>query len=229
MGLGDVPLLCARELDVKPVATGDAVAEDTGLKQAESILQGGLRIAPDNRDLLESIAEVALEMGQPWKAIEYAQRLLRLCDKSLAARDVLGVAYLQLGRVNEALRMADQMVTISPMDPGHHFKKAVLFQQQGMLREALHEFLRVADLTPDTEMGDEARQAVEAMDSQQMRQIILLAAEDSVFRTKLRRDPLDASLERGFFLSEAGSCALQSLDLDGLAAYSGNASPAVYN
>jgi hypothetical protein len=127
--------------------------------------------------------------------------------------------------VNEALRMADQMVAISPLDPSHHFKKAVLFQQQGMMREALSEFVRVADLAPDTEMGCEARQAVELIDNQQMRAIVLVASEDPIFRTKLRRDPVLAVKERGFFLSDAGSSALQMLDLDGLAAYSSGGNP----
>jgi tetratricopeptide (TPR) repeat protein len=198
-------------------------------EEAEGILHGGLKLDPNNRDLLEAMAEVMLEQGRPERAIEYAQRLLRLSNSSLSARDVLGVAYLQQGRVNEALRMADQMVALSPLDASHHFKKAVLFQQQGMMRDALLEFMRVTQLAPESEMGCEARQVVEAMDSQQMRQILLLASEDPVFRTKLRRDPLNSAEERGFFLSEAGAAALQTLDLDGLAACGPEVWPAVYH
>src|SRR5439155_2219839 len=121
------------------------------------VLIHGLNVAPEHGELLEALSEVMLEIGDPDQAIEYAQRLLRQSSNSLAARDVLGVAYLQQGRINEALRMADQMVTLNPLDASHHFKKAVLFQQQGMLREALSGFMRVASLAPESEMADEAR------------------------------------------------------------------------
>ena len=198
-------------------------------EDAEKVLLVGLELKPNHRDLLEAMAEVALETGQPESAIDFAHRLLRLERNSLAARDVLGVAYLQLGRVNEALRMADQMVAINPMDPSHHFKKAVLIQQQGKMREAVGVFCLVVVFLLVCEMGDEARQAVESMDNQQMRQIVLLASEDPIFRTKLRRDPVHAVKERGFFLSEAGASALQMLDLDGLTAYGATASTAAYN
>jgi len=50
-----------------------------------------------------------------------------------------------------------------------------------------------------------------------MKQIIMLAAEDIVFRAKLRRNPEDAARERGFSLSYAGYHALHQLDYDTLA------------
>lgn len=186
---------------------------------AETVLAMGLELDPKNGELLEEMAELQLEAGEPERAIEYAQRLLRHISKSLAARDVLGVAYLQQGRIHEALRMADQMVSINPLDPSHHFKKAVLFQQQGMLREALAEFAQVANLAMGSDMAEEAYEAIESMDNHQMRQIILLATEDPVFRVRLRRDAVGAAGERGFHLSEAGFSALQSVDMDGLAAH----------
>src|SRR5205085_10236134 len=152
---------------------------------AVRVLRRGRQIRPADPQMLESMAEMMLEIGETPAAIEYAQQLLRVVPKSLPARDVLGVAYLQQGRVNEALRMADQMVTISPLDPGHHFKKAVLFQQQSMVREAVREFVQVLNLAPDSEMANEALMAIECLDNQLMRQVIMLAAEDALFRTQL--------------------------------------------
>src|SRR5262249_55371389 len=134
------------------------------------------------------------------------------------------------GRINEALRMADQLVAIDPTDPSHHFKKAVLFQQQGMTEQSMHEFVRVVELAPvESDMFAEARQAIDAMDDHQIRQIILLASEDPVFRIRLPRDPEMASRDRGFRLSPAGSMALQQLDLDGLGPSQAEARPAAYH
>jgi hypothetical protein len=120
-------------------------------------------------------------------------------------------------------------VNLSPLDPSHHFKKAVLFQQQGMVRESLMEFVQVLRLAPDSDVGLEARQAIEAIDHQQMRQIVLLASEDVTFRTKLRRDAAEAATEKGFCLSEMGESMLQSLDFDALTAYGAACQPAVYH
>jgi hypothetical protein len=78
-------------------------------------------------------------------------------------------------------------------------------------------------------MADEALQAIEYLDNHQMRQIMLLASEDLVFRARLRRDAVGAVGERGFFLSEMGQAALQSVDFDGFAAHYSWSQPAVYN
>ena len=45
---------------------------------------------------------------------------------------------------------------------------------------------------------------MDALDDQQIRQIALLASEDTVFRLRLRRDPETAARHRGFTLSPAG-------------------------
>ena len=109
------------------------------------------------------------------------------------------------------------MVHLSPLDPAHHFKKAVLFQQKGMIGSAIQEFIRVLELEPEDEMANDAREAIEALDGHQMRQILMLATEDMVFRAKLRRGAENATRERGFALSFAGIAALQNVDFDSLA------------
>jgi hypothetical protein len=75
----------------------------------------------------------------------------------------------------------------------------------------------VLELEPEGEMAEDARDAIETIDGQQVRQIIMLATEDMVFRAKLRRNPEDAARERGFALSFAGYHALHQLDYDSLA------------
>ena len=62
-----------------------------------------------------------------------------------------------------------------------------------------------------------------------MKQIIMLASEDTVFRAKLRRNAEEAARERGFSLSYAGFAALQQLDLDGLAELRRGPGRAVYH
>lgn len=199
------------------------------LEEAERTLSVALQLEPFHPELLGAMAELQLELQKPDRAIEYGQRWLRECQKSLAARDLLGTAYLQEGRVHEALRMVDQMVVLSPLDPLPRLKKAILFERQGMVREALSEYLKVATLAPESDYAEEALQAVEFLDNQQIRQVLLLAAEDPVFRSKLRRDTESTLRERGFIISEAGLAALRSLDYDGLASFQPGSRPVVYH
>jgi tetratricopeptide (TPR) repeat protein len=203
--------------------------ETRRVEEARRVLQRGLRLNPGHPELLQTLAEVCLEGGHPELAIEHGHTLLRTAFGSIAARDVLGAAYLQLGRINEALRMADQMVQLNPLDPSHHFKKGVLFQQQGMVRQALDAFERVARLAPESDLGAEASHAIESMDNLQMRQIMVLASADPVFRTRLQRDCTEAVEERGFHLSEKGTLALQALVQDGFSASHVSARPLVYH
>ncbi len=198
-------------------------------REAQAALERGLKYDPENREMLEASAEVALERGDADRAVRYAHRAIRQSINSVPARDVLGAAYLQQGRLHEALRVADQLVAMSPLDPTHHFKKAILFQQQGMLAEALQSYERVVRLAPESELGDDARRALELIDNHQLRQILLLASEDTVFRTKLRRDAIAAVSERCFSLSDAGAMALESLDLDGLSAFNHESGPTYYH
>jgi hypothetical protein len=86
-----------------------------------------------------------------------------------------------------------------------------------MIGSAIQEFIRVLELEPEDEMGADAREAIEALDGHQMRQILMLATEDMVFRAKLRRSAEEATRERGFALSFAGIAALQNVDFDSLA------------
>ena len=115
--------------------------------------RGALRPAPGARyrspctpEVLENLAELHLERADYDQALHFRPSPAPAKKRnSLHARDILGVAYLQQGRVNEALRIADQMVHLSPLDPAHHFKKAVLFQQKGMIGSAIQEFIRVLE------------------------------------------------------------------------------------
>jgi len=62
----------------------------------------------------------------------------------------------------------------------------------------------------------QAQQAIEALDSYQLRYIIMLAVEDYIFRAKLIHDPESASLERGYYLSVSGMAALKQIQFDDL-------------
>jgi tetratricopeptide (TPR) repeat protein len=162
-------------------------------------------IDPDHSDPREALIETLLEAGRYPETISEARALMRLSSRNVFARDVLSVAYLQIGDLERALHMTTEMVRLDPLNPGHHFKRALLFQQQGHLTGALAEYQRARDLAvAGSELQDDALEALEAMDDYQLRQIFVLASEDLTFRYLLMQDATEAVTHRGFALTADG-------------------------
>ncbi len=179
--------------------------------EALAVLRNAVRRTPQLTAPREALAEMCLEVGRWEEAIHECQVLLSLAPRSLPARDVLSAAYLQRGLIEKALQVTEEMITLDPHDAAHHFKRGVLLQQQGMVGPALREFQRVLQMDADGEAADEARAAIEMLDTFQLRQIITLAVEDIPFRLNLREDPSYAITSRGYYLSERGIATLAQL------------------
>lgn len=184
--------------------------------QAITSIRKAIKAAPTDTQARETLLEILLEIGSFDEAIQEAKELLRFSPRSLSARDVLSIAYLQKGLLDKALQVTNELINLDPTSPVNHFKKAVLFQQKGDIGGAIREFARVLDMYPDPEMARDAQQAIEILDSHQLRRIVMLAVEDYIFRTKLMHDPEAAALERGYYLSEAGMATLKQIRFDEL-------------
>ncbi len=162
-------------------------------------------LCPSLCDPREALIETLLDAAMYDEAIAEGRALLKVAPRNVFARDVLSVAYLQLGQLDKALHMTTEMIRFDPLNPGHHFKRALLLQQEGNLSEAMTEYTRTRDLAaPESDLHTEARDALEALDDYQIHQILLLAAEDWHFSHQLRTDTAGAVHSRGFTLSDDG-------------------------
>jgi len=186
------------------------------VNEAILAIKKAVKLKPDDVQAREMMLEILLEVGRFDDAIREAQELLRVSPRSLSARDVLSIAYLQKGMLERALQVTNELINLDPTSPINHFKKAVLFQQKGDIGSAIREFSRVLEMQPDSEMAQDAERALETLDSYQLRNIVMLAVEDYIFRAKLTRDPESAALERGYYLSESGMAALKQIQFDEL-------------
>jgi tetratricopeptide (TPR) repeat protein len=174
-------------------------------EQAVEALRRSTHLSPGDRDPREALTETLVEANRYDEAVLEARALLKIVPRSLFARDALSVAYLQLGKLEKALQVTGEMVWLDPLNPGHHFRRGLLFQQKGNLTAAVGEYSRVLDMAhPESETYADAEEALELLDDEQTRQILLLASEDWFFLLKLRRDLAEAVMERGFSLSEDG-------------------------
>lgn len=183
---------------------------------AIEVVREAIKLRQGDVQAREMLLEMLLEIGRFDEAIEESKTLLKLSPKSLSARDVLSIAYIQKDMVERALQVTNEMITLDPSSPANHFKKALLFQQKGDIGNAISEFSRVLEMEPDDEMAEGAQQAIEALDTFQIRHIVMLAVEDYIFRAKLIRDPESAAVERGFSLSYSGLNMLKQIQFDEL-------------
>lgn len=173
-------------------------------------------LSPHLCDPREALIETLLDAEMFEETIREGRALLRLAPRNLFARDVLSIAYLQMGMIDKALHMVTEMVRFDPMNPGNHFKRALLLQQQGNVSDAMTEYMRTRDLSdPECELYSDALTALDAMDEYQLHTIMLLACEDLHFNHQLRTDPTTATRQRGFILSSDGLVRAQSFALEG--------------
>ncbi len=185
-------------------------------------MKNAVALDPKNSNTHEQLLQALIEAARYDEAIHLSRGMLSTFPRSLFARDVLGIAYLQQGKIDESLRVTNELIRLAPSDPAHHFKKAVLLQQKGEIAQAMNAFTRALEMDPNGDMADDAREAIAALDSYQLRQILTISVEDVVFRTKLQIDPKAASMERGFILSSSGIATLKQINLESLPSDSQN-------
>ena len=175
-------------------------------------LRRALHLNPSLRDPREALIATLLDGGRFDEIVAEAKALVRVAPRSVFARDVMSIAYMQLGQIEKALRVIGELVWLDPMNPDHYLKRAMLFQQQDNTRAAVAEYGRVLHMSPEgSEPYECAEEALETLDDDQLRQIILLASEDRLFHWKLCRETAEAAQERGFFLSDDGVARLRHL------------------
>lgn len=180
-------------------------------KVALTRAEQAVEMAPHKVPAYEVLIAVALELGAFPRAIEASYDLIKIAPRHISAHNALGTAYMQMGEIDSALRAVKTLIRLDPENPAHHFKRALLCQHKQEFALACYEFMQVLQLDPEGSHAEPAREALNLLENCQLHQIVTLLAEDRMFRHKFQRDPVEASKERGFLLSEAGFYALQNI------------------
>jgi tetratricopeptide (TPR) repeat protein len=177
-----------------------------------------LTLSPDLLEARELVAELLLEQGLVEDTLKETHEILRRSPHNLRGLDLMGTAYLYQGDLDKALHVVNRMILLSPGDPLHHFKRAILLQQKGHVGEALASFLRVVEMDEESDISQQSVDAVHMLDDYQIRQILLLASEDALFRYRLHQDVEGAVRQRGYLLSPSGIAALAQVDFQEVSA-----------
>ncbi len=182
------------------------------VEPALSALRRATDLSPEHRDPREALIATLLDSGRYQEIVNEGKLLVKLAPRSIFARDVLSLAYMQLGQTDKALRVVGELIWLDPLNPDHYLKRAMLLQQQGNVRNAVGEYTRVLEMAPEgSDAVSVAAEALETMDDRQLQQILLLASDDQLFQWKALHDPAEAVQERGYHLTPHGLEKLQYL------------------
>jgi tetratricopeptide (TPR) repeat protein len=140
--------------------------------------------------------------------------MLRLRPRHPQAYDLVASACFQMGRLDEAIQAVDRLIHLDPRAAEHRYKMGLLHQHRGDVPAAMAAYTLALEMDPEGEVGRCAWEAIEDLDQAQVEQILIRAAEDAVFRTKLCRDLADAVRGYGYRLSDAALEALAHIDFD---------------
>jgi len=186
-------------------------------KVAVSYCRTAMAVVPQQLTAYLLMMEIAESSGDRQGAIEASTTLIKMMPTYVPAYNILGTTLLQVGDVRGAIRTAKSLVQIEPTVPAHRLKLGALYQHEGEISAAVEEFVEVIRLDSDPTVSEAACDALAALDIFQINQILTLAVEDRVFRTKLSRLPARAVRERGYCLSDAGIDLLNDFCQNGLA------------
>jgi tetratricopeptide (TPR) repeat protein len=201
------------------------------LRESADSLRRTARAFPDSIEARCALAEVCADLGCHDETIEHAREIRVLAPTNPAGYELLAVGYYQSGRLADALAAVRRLTRLQPREAHHHLKLGVLLQQQGHVAQAMHEYLRAEMMSAgdDDDTAHACRQAIDNLDDVQVRQVLLRAAEDRVFRVKLVRDPARALRDHGFHLSDEAMDALSRMDLELTHPWADDAGPRVYH
>ena len=218
-GAGRVAEAIACQSEVADLRPNDPLAflrlglllrEARQVEPAVRALRRAAALNPDLRDSREALLATLLDGGRYEEITTEARALLQVAPRSVFARDILSIAYLQLGQLDNALRTVGELIMLDPRSPDHFMKRAMLLHQKGNAAGAIRDYERVLAMAPeDSEAYEAAASNLSAIDDDNLRQIAMLAGEDRLFAMRLYRDSTEAYRERGFHLSEEGTARLK--------------------
>lgn len=148
----------ARESNLDPADTEAGVQLSQALRQLGSYddaLQASQRVLvthPDNVDALLETARAQIGRGQGFYAIDPARRAQALAPRDWRAPSLLGVAYEQAKRGDEALAAHKQAVALAPDNPSAVSNLALCYAGRGDTTQA-EALLRQAAAKPGAPMA----------------------------------------------------------------------------
>ena len=126
---------------------GNVYLSEKKFDLAEKEFSAVLQIAPQDQAAAYNLAVLLMTRGSPAEAIPYLEKIHPVTTQT---RFELIRAYLQTHRINDALRLANQLSAESPNDVQLHFSLGILLASQQQYMAAQLELEKANTLNPGT-------------------------------------------------------------------------------
>lgn len=143
--ISEAERLNARPLDL--IVARSVLAQSTeDIEKAEALLLEGVKVYPDESELLSDLSAVHFDMGRIEQAMKDAQQAIELNRYNGSAYIELAFAYQAQGRTAEALEAANTGLRFMPKYDRAHYVLGLCYMDKGMKAEAVKEFEMFLDL-----------------------------------------------------------------------------------
>ncbi len=188
----------------------DAYRMQENWRDAINAVREALRCQPNAAPARERLVELLIESGRLAEAVTECRQWLREMPNHPTPLEHLLDAYWQSMDYERALQAANQLVMLQPQSPHYRMRRARLLDNLGCHAQALSDYEYLAfEATAPIEVIIWATIELERLDRLQMDRVLHLLTEDSLFRIKFLRDPVEATRERGYVFSRVGERLLE--------------------
>lgn len=127
-----------------------ALPRNEGFEAAKRTAQRALDVDPDNAEALSRLGWIAGQYEGDYEAeARYIERALDLEPNSDRVLNATAMLLLNLGRLEESLRIQGRLVEQDPVSPVHHHNLGVTYYVAGNLDAAEKAFDKALSLSPD--------------------------------------------------------------------------------
>lgn len=169
------------------------------LADGEASLQAITRLNPNEHYAWALLARIAVERGEAEIAVDLIQRALDLQRKNSDYLNLLGVAYGELGRYDDALAALRRSLRERPASAEAHYNVGKVLEKRGDLRGARDSFLRAATIDP-------SYPGARYMHTRALLRLGELHSAEKVLKVALADDPADPWLIVQYATVLGGTC-----------------------
>jgi tetratricopeptide (TPR) repeat protein len=134
------------------------------LSRALAALNAAVRLVPGDPALLTDRAEVLVDGGQYWEAIDDLNAVLDRAPRNADALTFRASAYRMVDAPDLAFDDAERALGINPRHLGALLERGILHRAASRTDDARRDWLRILELAPQSAEADAARANLEKMD-----------------------------------------------------------------
>ncbi len=202
---GDAPLECYLRL-------AEVCRMQENWRGAIDAIRAALQCQPDSVVVRERLIELLIESGHLAEAVAECERWLSEMPEHPTPLEHLLDAHWQAMDYPRALQAANRLVQLQPYAAHYRLRRARLLDNLGRREEAVRDYEWLAfEAHAPRGITVWATLELQRLDRLQIRQLMRLLMEDTLFWVKFIRDPKDAARERGFAFSRVGEEVLEAL------------------